>query len=267
MPQTSPSFDDLLAALRHSHDRLAATLTPLTEAQINGPSYDDDWTIGQVASHLGSGAEVFGLFLDAGVQQTPAPGVEQFQPVWARWNAKSAPEQAADALRADAEFLDRLSALPPAQQEQWRLEVLGAERTLAGLLQLRVGEHAVHTWDIVVALDPEATVADDAIALIIDGLPLLVARVGKPSREPQRVQVSTTNPDREFLLDLTTDGARLEPADVEAHSEAEATARLRLPGEAFVRLMYGRLDPDHTPTSVEPDGVELNTVRACFIGF
>jgi uncharacterized protein (TIGR03083 family) len=257
-----PTIDEMLAALRTSHDRLTAALTPLTEEQIAAPSYDDEWTIGQVASHLGSSAEVFGLFVDAGVHQTPAPGREQFEPVWARWNAKSGPEQAADVLIADAAFTEDIAARSPAQQDEWRLDMFGAEQTLGGLLQMRFSEHALHTWDIAVALDPDTTISDDAAALIIDRLPSLVERVGKPSVEPHRILVTTTEPDRTFLLELTTDGARLDPVE----SDASADASLRLPGEAFVRLVYGRLDPDHTPTSVTAEGVDLDTLRHSFPG-
>jgi hypothetical protein len=48
----------------------------------------------------------------------------------------------------------------------------------------------------------------------------------------------------------------------------DATALIidRLPGEAFVRLLSGRLDPDHPPTSVVGDGVELDTLRHAFPG-
>jgi hypothetical protein len=36
--------------------------------------------------------------------------------------------------------------------------------------------------------------------------------------------------------------------------------------EAFIRLVYGRLDADHTPRSVRADGVDLGTLRATFPG-
>jgi hypothetical protein len=39
-----------------------------------------------------------------------------------------------------------------------------------------------------------------------------------------------------------------------------------LPAEAFVRLVYGRLDPDHTPASVVTDGGLLSLLRAAFPG-
>jgi hypothetical protein len=38
-----------------------------------------------------------------------------------------------------------------------------------------------------------------------------------------------------------------------------------LPAEAFVRLVYGRLDPDHTPP-VETGGDELDALRKVFPG-
>jgi hypothetical protein len=41
---------------------------------------------------------------------------------------------------------------------------------------------------------------------------------------------------------------------------------VRLPAEAFLRLVYGRLDPDHTPP-VDTQDVELGTLRSIFPGF
>jgi uncharacterized protein (TIGR03083 family) len=255
---------DVLTALRRSHDRLAGTVAPLTGDQVGGPSYDDDWTIAQVASHLGSGAEVFALFVAAGLQDSPAPGMEQIRPIWDAWNAKSAPEQIADAVRADGAFLDQVAALTPGEQAGWQLDLFGTQRSLADMLGMRLSEHAVHTWDIVVALDPAATVAGDAVALIIDNLPGTVQRAGKGSPEPASVHVTTSGPDLEFLLELTADHARLAPVEGQA---PVAAATLRLPAEAFVRLVYGRLDPEHTPPSVEATGIELSTLRHAFPGF
>ena len=41
---------------------------------------------------------------------------------------------------------------------------------------------------------------------------------------------------------------------------------LRLRGAAFVRLVYGRLDADHTPASVVAEGVDLDDLRKAFPG-
>ena len=41
---------------------------------------------------------------------------------------------------------------------------------------------------------------------------------------------------------------------------------LHLPAEAFVRLVYGRLDADHTPHRVQADGLDLDDLRKVFPG-
>ena len=55
---------DLHAALRSSHLGLADAVVPMTADQLMERSYCQDWTIAQLLSHLGSGAEIFGLFLE-----------------------------------------------------------------------------------------------------------------------------------------------------------------------------------------------------------
>ncbi len=90
-----------ISALRHSHDRLRAAVEPLSPDQLEQRSYASEWSIAQVLSHLGSQAEIFGLFLDAGLAGQEPPGPEAFGPIWDRWNGKTPQAQAADALRDD----------------------------------------------------------------------------------------------------------------------------------------------------------------------
>ena len=47
--------------------------------------------------------------------------------------------------------------------------------------------------------------------------------------------------------------------------EPVADPELDLPSEAFIRLVYGRLDPEHTPGTVV--GAALDTLRRTFPGF
>jgi uncharacterized protein (TIGR03083 family) len=258
-----PRVEAVLAALHRSHDRLARTLDGIAGDHIAGPSYDDEWSLAQVASHLGSGAEVFALFLDAGVQQAAAPGVAQFQPIWDHWNAKAPAAQARDAVDADATFLARVDALTDEERNRWRLDLFGTEQTLVGLLRMRLAEHALHTWDVEVALDPAATLPGDAAELIIDNLAGLVERVGRPVAVPATVDVHTHAPDRRLRLELTSDGARLAALPADAPDTGEV---LSLPGEAFVRLVYGRLDPNHTPASLQATGIDLDGLRQAFPG-
>lgn len=254
--------ETVLSALNNSHARLVAVAGPLTAEEVAGPSYDDDWTVAQVLSHLGSGAEIFSLLLDAGLRGEPAPGMEQFQQVWDRWNAKTPQNQAQDAITTDAAFVHRLSALDPAERGQWRLSFFGDDRDLSFVSRMRLSEHALHTWDVAVMRDSGATVAGDATELIIDSLPDLAARAGRPTGENLRVHVTTDGPERHFELTAGPDGVGLAPA---GPGPAPGSAALRLPAEAFVRLVYGRLDPAHTPAA-ETEGIDLDALRRLFPG-
>ncbi len=256
-------LEAVLAALGNSHARLAAVAGPLTAEEVAGPSYDDDWSIAQVLSHLGSGAEIFELILDAGRRGDNAPGPEQFQEIWGRWNAKSPAEQAQDGVAADAAFLDRLASLEPAERDGWRLSFFGGEQRLSDIARMRLSEQALHTWDIAVARDSRAALAGDAVELILDTLPGFAPRIGLAGQNLS-VHVTTYDPDRRFRLDAGPEGVSLSP---DAPSPLPSgSAVLRLPAEAFIRLVAGRLDDEHTPAA-ETENVDLATLRRIFPGF
>ena len=120
----------------------------------------------------------------------------------------------------------------------------------------------MHAWDIAVALDPTAVIAPDAVDLLIEGLPELAARVGKPAPEP--VTVRTSEPDRRFTLQ--TDGVSLEPQAGTADGADDVW--IELPAEALVRLVYGRLDGVHRGAEpVTAPTVSLDQLRSLFPGF
>ena len=52
-------------------------------------------------SHLGSGAEIFSLVIEAGVTGAEPPTMEEFQPIWDTWNARTPEEQAAQSMAAN----------------------------------------------------------------------------------------------------------------------------------------------------------------------
>jgi uncharacterized protein (TIGR03083 family) len=256
--ETSP--EPWIAALRHSHDRLQALVEPLDLGQLEQPSYASKWSIAQVLSHLGSQAEIFGMFLAAGLNGEEPPGREAFGPIWDSWNARSPQAQATDALNADEATLERFESLDADQQAGLRLHLFGMDLDATGIARMRVSEHAVHTWDVAVALDPAATIAPDAVGLLIDTLGPFVGHAAKPDGVERRLRVSTTGPERDFIL-ATSESVTLTPADGE-----EGLPELRLPAEALIRLAYGRLDPAHTPP-VQASGVDLDELRTIFPGF
>jgi uncharacterized protein (TIGR03083 family) len=255
-----PNPQAWIDALRHSHDALRAIVEPLDEAALRRQSYASDWSIAQVLSHLGSGAEIFGVLLDSGLTGTEPPGRDVFPPIWQAWNERSPQAQAADGLATDESLVRRFEALDAEQRDGIRMHMFGMDLDLTGLLRMRLSEHAVHKWDIAVALDPAATVAADAVSLLVDALGPTAARSGKPSDRPLAVRVSTTDPVREFLID-SGDTVRLEAVDAD-----NSLPHLRLSAEALVRLVYGRLDPAHTPP-VGTSDVDLDELRRMFPGF
>jgi uncharacterized protein (TIGR03083 family) len=248
-----------ITALRQSHDTLQALVEQLDAEQLEQPSYASEWSIAQVLSHLGSQAEIFGLFLDAGLSGDDPPGQDAFPPIWDAWNARSPQAQATDAVLADATVVERFESLDPEQLEQIHLSMFGMELDTTGLLRMRLGEHAVHTWDIAVALDPAAQVSASAVDLLVDTLDMLAGRAGKPDGASRSLQVATSSPERQFTLEI---GEKV----VLASEPSERAPDLRLPAEALVRLVYGRLDPAHTPT-VETEGTQLDELRQVFPGF
>ena len=258
---TEASAQQVLEVLRATHDRFVAAFAELGDERATLPSYDDDWSVAQVASHLGSGVEIFGQYLDAGAKGEPAPGGEINQPIWDAWNARPPADQIRDSIAVMTAFLDRVDAMTDEERERWRMEMFGTEQDLASFLRLRLNEHALHTWDITVALDPASTIPDDAAALVADSVGMVIGWAGKPSDGHASVEVRTTSPERAYHLDLGPSGASLSPS-----LDDTSAAELRLPAEAFVRLVYGRLDPDHTPSSVTATGVDLDRLRAVFPG-
>lgn len=253
-----------IAALRSSHDQLVETVGALGADQVDGPSYCADWTVAQVLSHLGSGAEIALANLEASLSGEPAPSRDDYVAIWDRWNAKTPAAMAADALVADEDHVGRLERLSEAQLEGLSMEFMGRTLDAVGIVGLRLGEHAVHTWDVAVTRDPAAAVAPEAMALLVDVLPPragLFARGDKPAAIPVELAVDTTGPERHYLLSIGDEVSL-------STDTGNPKGRLSIPAEALFRLCYGRLDPEHTPAATRIEGpVSLAELQAMFPGF
>ena len=246
-------------SVRASHDRLAGIVAGLDGDALRAQSYDTEWSVADVLSHLGSGAEIFSRYIEAGVTGGEPPTVDDFKPIWDTWNARSPEDKAAQSVRANEAFVTRVESLTPQERAAFHVTMFGrVPMDLAGALGMRLSEHALHTWDVAVTFDPAAKVAPDAVDLLVDRLPLMAGFMGKQAPAPVAVAVTTTAPDRAFTLD--TGGVTLAPAGA-----ADApTASLALPAEAFIRLVYGRLDNEEGLTA---SGVTLSELRSVFPGF
>lgn len=250
-----------ISALRGSFDQLRALVLPLGPDQVTEPSMASEWSIAQVLSHLGSQAEIFGAILDAGLDELPPPGPEAFPPVWDAWNARSAPAQVADSVAANEVFVGRAEGLSHEELGRIKLSLFGMEVDARMLLQMRLSELALHTWDVDAALDPSARVPEAAVTLLVDTLPEMARRAGKTEGGSRRVRIVTSDPARDLLLSVSDD-VRLGEWD-----DGQADAVVRMPSEALLRLVYGRLDTEHSPpVEIEGAGVDLEDLRQVFPG-
>ena len=254
-----------IATLRESHDTLDSLVRPLTPNQVRGQSYCTDWNIAQVLSHLGSGAEIALMMLPSALGEGEAVSRDAFPPVWTRWNAKTPDDQVADGLTADDKQVQALEALTDEQLGAVDMDFFGMMRLdAAGMVRMRLSEHAMHTWDVAVMADPAATVQADAIELLIDNVSQFLSRRAKPLDEPFSVRITTTDPDRDYLL---TSGESVTMTDWPGDGESSDMPHVRMPAEALLRLAYGRLDAGHTPSSVSADADTLDKLRTIFPGF
>jgi uncharacterized protein (TIGR03083 family) len=249
-----------LDALAASMRRLRGIVEPLDDTAIAQPAYPRVWTIAQVMSHLGSGAVIMQRSFEAAVAGAAVP--DEFAPsVWEEWNAKSPRAQVDDALAADAGLVAALEAFSDEESERFFFSTGPINVGFEGFVGLRLNEHALHTWDIEVVLDQAATIPSSMAELVVDNLELIARYTGKPTPgEPRLVTVRTTDPRRRFIVDLTAEGATLTPSE-----GSTGEVDLALPAEAFVRLIYGRFDPAHTPP-IPRDSALLDRLRTTYPG-
>jgi uncharacterized protein (TIGR03083 family) len=254
-----------IQALRDEHDTLASTVRALSPEQLTGPSGASDWTVADVLSHLGSGAEITLADLRAalGGAEQSAPGFNQS--VWDRWNALSPRDQAAGWLESDTALVSALEAVPEERHGdiEIKLGFLPDPLPLASFAAMRLSEVVQHGWDVRVGIDPAATLTEPAAALLAEhlsgGIGFLLGFIGKPAavREPAVLEIGGT-PFRVVLDDRVHLTTAVHPA----------TATFAGPLESAVRLLAGRLTPEHTPAGVEVTGnITLGELRAVFPGF
>ena len=257
--------DQIIAALRTGHDSLAEFVAPLGEDGVNHPSGASEWTVAQVLSHLGSGAEITLAGLDAALTGTDERGPGFNESVWDRWNAKSPQDQTADFITINEKLVSRYEGIDDATRESLRIDMgfLPEPVDLAFAATMRLNEFSLHAWDVLVGFDPSATVPSEAAGLLVDGNGWLFGFIAHPEALDARgdVAVHLSEPDRTFGLTIA-DAVSL------ADEPSAPGAVFSGPAEAWLRLTAGRLGPEYTPASVTVTGglVDLADLRQVFPG-
>ena len=249
--------DEALDALRQSVERLHGLVAPMDDAQLEVQAYPKEWRVAEVLSHIGSSAVIGSERFTRGLRGESI--ADAFAPaVWEAWNAKSPRAKADDALVADHALLDQLLGATAAEQSSFAVSMGPMPFDFGGLVGLRLNEHTLHTWDIEVVANPAAALAPSGTRLVIDNLELIGRFTGKAQSDGRALNVHTTDPDRDFTVTTGPDAVALAPG-------SGGDPELTIPAEAFIRLVYGRLDPAHTP-AVDGDAALIDQLRATFPG-
>jgi len=258
--------DQTIAALRSGHDELAALVRDLDPKDLIRPSGASEWQVSQVLSHLGSGAEINLAGLNVALSGAPALDSEFNKGVWARWDAMPPVEHADGFLEANQRLVEQYESLDADARESLRIDLgfLPEPVDIATASGFRLTEFALHQWDVEVSLNRYATVAPEAVPLLLDRAGFMLGWIGKPDALAGRqatLALRLSDPDRSLGLRLSD---RVELTDVPEQPHGELVA----PAEVWLRLATGRLAPEHTPDGVTVTGrVSLDDLRRVFPGF
>ncbi|MEV6895547.1 hypothetical protein [Kribbella sp. NPDC051137] len=136
---------------------------------------------------------------------------------------------------------------------------------MATVARLRLSELTYHSWDVRSAADPTATLDAEAVRHMLDIATSNLGWITRPANlngQEATLTVATTNPATQFALRLA------DPVSIDRTPAEQPDGSLTLPAEAWLRLVAGRLDADHTPDSADLTGpITWRTLRAAFPGY
>jgi uncharacterized protein (TIGR03083 family) len=258
--------DQVIAALRSGYDDLAAYAAALTEDDLTAPSGASEWNVSQVLSHLGSGAEIHQAAVERARAGAGSPPDGFNQGVWARWDAMGPIEHRDAFLVANRSLVELYESLTEAERRDLRIDLgfLPAPIIVGEAARMRLNEFALHSWDAKAGADPATTVPADAVPLLFEAMAGLLGWIAKPDAlegKSASLAIVTSDPAREFGLEL---GEKVALTD----KPVAADGTLRIPSEAWLRLITGRLAPKYTPGGTQIDGpLSLDDLRKVFPGF
>src|SRR6476661_1003970 len=151
--------DRTIEANARTYQRLSRLVGTLTDDDLGRQSGASEWTVAQVLSHLGSGAEISLDTLRAAQAGVDRPR-DANQAVWDRWNAMTPREQADGYVRTGGKLDRAFAELDAGQRDTLRvpLAFLPEPADAELFTGMRLVEVALHGWDVEVALDQAATI-------------------------------------------------------------------------------------------------------------
>ncbi|HWD06152.1 MAG TPA: maleylpyruvate isomerase family mycothiol-dependent enzyme [Amycolatopsis sp.] len=252
--------DRTIAALRAEIDTLVALVKELADDQLGTTSGAAEWTVAQALSHLGSGAEIGRAPVARAAGETVAQ--EDNQAVWARWDAATPRAQADGFLEHNARWLETVEALSAQQRSTLTVDLgfLPEPVPLVTALGMRLNEVANHSWDVRVAFDDTAEVADDSSATLLElyrgPLEFMLGFLAKPAELAAPASVAV--PGAGLVI-----GDAVTVADVPSAPDATFHGS----AGAVIRLVNGRLKAPYEAGVTVDGSVTLDDLRRVFPGF
>ncbi|MEU0881620.1 maleylpyruvate isomerase family mycothiol-dependent enzyme [Lentzea sp. NPDC005914] len=231
-------FPDLLRLIdeRSTAFRHAVSSAPSLDAQV--PTCPD-WTLYDLAQHIGGGRRVWAATVAAGPDATAKAKVTATAP---------REREALDAWLAEStrQLLDALREAGP-DRGCWVGWVNSqSPRTCGAVARHQVQELAVHTYDAQVTVgDPQPLPEEVAVDGVDEFLHTCVATTYAWPHEPATLQYHLTE-GPSWSIRFDADGARIGPVDGEADTSATTSA------SDFVLWFYGRAEPGELKLDGDP---------------
>ncbi len=230
-------------AVQREAAAMAADWTSREAAAWAAPTACRDWSVRDVAAHVTDGAERAVVVARAALSGQPVP---QYDTAERRrrhvaLRALSGEELAVRLQRGLEAVFQALDAVPAPTLHATVVRLGGGPHTLAQFADQRLVETALHAWDVRAGSDPTATIAPETAAAMIHFVLWRVPRLASPAAAHDvapRYRCELEGPGGgPVTLEIDQDRVTATRA-----CDADAGATLTLPVEAFIRLVWGRLD-------------------------
>jgi uncharacterized protein (TIGR03083 family) len=222
---------------------MAADWRSRDDAAWEAPTACREWRVRDVAAHVTDGAERAVVVARAGLAGEPVPQYDTAERRRRHAALRGLPgAELADRLQRDlAAVFQALDGVPAATLHGTVVPMGGGPHTLAQFADQRLVETGLHAWDIRAGGNPDAILAPETAAAIIDFVLWRVPRLAHGADAHGAAP--------RYLCELEGPGGgpvtlAIGQGGVAASRTRDAGegATLTLPVEAFIRLVWGRLD-------------------------
>jgi uncharacterized protein (TIGR03083 family) len=242
---------DRAKVLHDEAERLEAFLRTLPPADWQRPSRCDQWQVADVVAHLIEDRHAERITRGLHGDLTPSGFVPSGTVHTDAWRAsvvqhpRTLRHQLGDALLVafcveNAHVDTLLTSLQPEEWETLCYHPSGP-LTVRDLVNLRLTEVAMHSWDIRASFDPQASLSEEGVLALVTTIPRVVRRAFRPDikrTRAMRYRFHMTTPMTATTdIVLNTDGALLES---DRHTEA-ADVTLHCDTATAVLVIFGRL--------------------------